>query len=108
MRTVPQAAVSTSTAGRAVTHDAKVVEFVDLLVADDEWVRSEFEAIVDAGWGGAVPPCPPLDQGAREPRRHRYDGRPTPVQGPCELLARGAAPARQRGPPRNRSALADR
>lgn len=108
MRTVSQGAIRHSIAGSAVTHDVEAVEFIDLLVADDEWVRSEFEAIVDAGWGGAVPPCPPPDQGAREPRRHRCDGRPTPVQGPHELLARGAAPARQRGPPRNRSAVADR
>jgi hypothetical protein len=26
-------------------------EFVDLLVSDDEWVRQEFEALVEAGWG---------------------------------------------------------
>ena len=85
----------------AATRSTEAVEFADLLVGDDEWVRREFDAIVAAGWGGALPPCPAPPQGAHWPRRPGYGDRPTPATRPKDRLAWGAAPARQRGPPRS-------
>jgi len=85
----------------AASRSTEAVEFADLLVGDDEWVRREFDAIVAAGWGGAPPPCPAPPQGAHWPRRPGYGDRPTPATRPNDRLAWGAAPARQRGPPRS-------
>lgn len=45
-------------AGCTVTHDTAAVDLRDLLVADDEWVRDEIDAIVEAGWGRRRPPVP--------------------------------------------------
>ena len=39
---------------RAVTHGAQATSteaWLDLVVAEDDWVRREFEEIVAAGWG---------------------------------------------------------
>jgi hypothetical protein len=83
----------------AVTHGTETVEFADLLVADDEWVRREFDAIVAAGWGGVAPPRPAPEQGAHWPRRPGFDARPTPGRRPRELLTGAGGPAHQRGPP---------
>jgi hypothetical protein len=53
----------------AVTHDVATSEsWMDLLVADDEWVRREFEDIVAAAWGGAGPPCKRTSRGSHQPR----------------------------------------
>jgi hypothetical protein len=57
--TVDRYEVSGSEPGCAVTHGIADTEFVDLLLADDEWVRREFDAVVAAGWDGAVPTGPP-------------------------------------------------
>ena len=84
----------------AVTHGTEAVEFVDLLVADDEWLRREFDAIVAAGWGGVEPPCPAPKQGAHWPRRHGADNRPTSDHHHlCGLRPGFSAPVHQRGPP---------
>jgi hypothetical protein len=91
--------VKDSVAGCAVTHRTEAVEFADLLVADDEWVRREFDAIVAAGWGGVVPPRPAPIQGAHRPQSPRYGDSPTPVQPLRGLLTGSSLPARQRGPP---------
>jgi len=75
-------------------------EFVELVCSDEEWLRAEFEAIVESGWGSddrppprpdspPPPPGPPRGERWGEVRRHR-----------CErerLLA--VRVARQRGPP---------
>ena len=95
----PLADVMGSTARGAVTHGTDAVEFADVLVADDEWVRSEFEAIVEAGWGGVVPPRPAPLQGSHRPRGPGYDDRLTPVKRLRGLLKGRNAPAHQRGPP---------
>ena len=43
---------------------------MDLLVAEDDWVRREFDELVEAGWGGSPRPTRPrTTQGAHEPRR---------------------------------------
>ena len=104
MTTDPVRPSGVASAQGAVTHDTPTLEktlesWVDLLVADDEWVRREFEDIVAAGWGGAVPPRPAPIQGSHRPRRPRYDDRPTPVHPPVQPSPEGSALARQRGPP---------
>jgi len=100
MQTASSSPTIVSTARAAVTHGTPTVEeWVDLLVADDDWVRREFEEIVAAGWGGEVPPPPAPHQGARRPRRPGYDARPAPVHQPTDLLAENEARGRQRGPP---------
>jgi len=104
MATRPHADITDPMVRCAVTHGTEALEFVDLLVADDDWVRGEFEAIVAAGWGGVVPPCPAPRQGPHWPRRPGYDHRPTPVQPMRELLTADPAPTRQRGPPFDRPA----
>lgn len=39
----------------AVTHATVTGDFVELVLADDELARGEFEAMVAAGWGGHAP-----------------------------------------------------
>ena len=84
----------------AVAHGTPTLEsWVDLLVADDEWVRREFEDIVAAGWGGAVPPSPAPIQGSHRPRRPGYDDRPSPLRLARDGVSNDNALGRQRGPP---------
>jgi len=83
----------------AVTHGAGSKEFVDLIAAHDDWVRREFEAIVEAEWGGVVPRCPGLKQGAHWPRRPGYDDRPTSVRCSSEPLTGTRPVVNQRSPP---------
>ena len=42
---------------------------MDLVFAEDDWVRREFDELVEAGWGGSRPTCPRTRQGAHGPRR---------------------------------------
>ena len=90
-----------------VMHRTDTAEFIDLLLADDEWVADEFDAIVGAGWGGVPPPCPAPRQGTHWPRRPGCDDRPTPARPPHAQPKGGDRPAHQRGPP-NRSQPAGR
>ena len=91
----------------AIAHDVTTAEgFMELLLADDEWVRREFEDIVAAGWSGSDPPRPRTPLASHEPRR----------TGPCRRPWRVARVRRQarhalvvvhvRGPPRGRVAVA--
>jgi hypothetical protein len=76
-------------------------ELADLLVADQEWVDQEFEALIAFGWDGDdPPPCPASGRGARRPQRPGYAAGPRPL--PQRLGRRSAATAwaHQRGPPR--------
>lgn len=79
-------------------------EFWAIVCADDEWLRAEFEAIVNPGHPGrrggeGLPPTPP-----RRPHLPSDDGPPT---GPPVLRGSPGAtvrlPARQRSPPRGAS-----
>jgi hypothetical protein len=70
----------------AVTHGTRVdQEWMDLLVADDDWVRREFDELVAAAWGGSRPPCPRIRQGAHEPRRSGPRSRPTRRPAPTKV-----------------------
>jgi hypothetical protein len=88
--------------GCAVPHGIADTEFVDLLLADDEWVRREFDELVAAGWDGAVPTGPEPQQGARWPRRPGYDHRSGPAPRPAHHSRSEHARMQPRGPPRHR------
>ncbi len=79
-------------------------EFLALILADQEWLRAEFEAIIAAGWSGA-PPAPPRKVSDRlkpvEPSpwgtlavRSQGTGGRQPWCRPA-----GVQPGRQRSPP---------
>ena len=74
-------------------------EFVDLLVSDDEWVRQEFEALVEAGWGGDAPVRPASIQGPWWPPRPGSSVAPSRYHQRVGHPHRATAPPRQRGPP---------
>lgn len=99
MTPTPLLEVDAPSPGCAVTHGTTDVEFVDLLVADPEWVAREFDEIVAAGWGAAEPPRPAERQGAHRPRRPGLAVRPTPVARPSGTHDGDPATAHQRGPP---------
>jgi hypothetical protein len=72
-------------------------DFVDILLADPEWVNAEFDAIVAAGLG-----TPPRFSRPVRPNRGPRDNprRDTrPVHHPSVGDPGRAVPARQRGPP---------
>jgi len=76
-------------------------DFLAVLCADEELLRAEFDAIVDANWD-APPPVPPARPGGpdRRPapvRPPRRIPRPAPGRHPA-----GRGPARERSPPRTR------
>ena len=53
--------------------------FLDIVCAEDDWLRSEFEAIIGASW----PVVPP------RPRRGSWPERPRPTPGPRIEARRG-------------------
>ncbi|TCC24737.1 hypothetical protein [Kribbella speibonae] len=78
--------------------------FLDLMLADDELVHAEFDALIAACWESPSEPpldkpCPPGGgQTARPPSRRARRG----AAGPGRLLPR-RPDGRARGPPRRRS-----
>jgi hypothetical protein len=84
MATVLDSDVTGSAEECAITQDLSAAEFADVLMADDQWVCEEFEALIAAGWGDDVPPGPEPLQGSRWPRRPGYDHRSTPAPRPEE------------------------
>jgi hypothetical protein len=75
--------------------------FLAVVYADADWLRAEFDAIVAASWD--QPPARPEPSGSPDPAPGRpavagWPERPVP---PGRRL--GAAPARERGPPRRRT-----
>ncbi len=92
-------AVTHGTPTRDTTWRTTLESWVDLLLTDEEWVRREFEDIVAAGWGDAVPPSPAPIQGSQRPRRPGYDDRPTPGHPPKQTHLEDHAQPCQRAPP---------
>lgn len=82
---------------RAVTHRTLDAEFADLVYADDDLVRREFEALIAHGWGPERPPGPVCGAGGR---RRGVARAPSTLPGPacCPAVA-GTPWQRQRGPP---------
>ena len=83
------------------TRDANAA-FAELICADAQWLREEFDALIEASFGqppAAPPPAPPRVPPSRgrtgPPLRHR------PQPGPAAITSPLAAPTRrcQRAPP---------
>ena len=85
--------------GGAATGSGTVEEFLELLLADGELLRAEFDAIIAAEWPGPPPSQPHrrvCGRPAHRPwRRHQLP--PTRVPRPERGAHEGAA--RQRSPP---------
>ncbi|MDQ3733336.1 MAG: hypothetical protein M3400_04935 [Actinomycetota bacterium] len=74
--------------------------FLDLVCSDEEWLRAEFDAIVESGWGsGDRPPPRPASPTPppRPPGRTPVGQEPANLSEPGRALVRRVA--RQRGPP---------
>lgn len=72
-------------------------EFLAMLCADEELLRAEFEAIIEASWDEPAPPARPKGRPGPPPdRAGRRDGATVHRQRPHPL---GDASARQRSPP---------
>ena len=96
---------------RAVTHGAQATSteaWLDLVVAEDDWVRREFEEVVAAGWDGEVPTEPPTARGGGRPQRPRRHRRRWLVSEPATNAPRPPAGACERGPPPPRARQAHR
>jgi len=73
--------------------------WMDVVFADDDWVRREFEELIEAGWGGSRPTCPRTRQGAYGPRRSGPRSRLTRVRPPDQAPTRALWRNPSRGPP---------
>ena len=71
--------------------------WIDLVLADDEWVRQEFDELIAHGWGGSGALRPPTGNRSHEPRRSRPRQRPTQRR---FAAAPGSAPTQFRTPAR--------
>jgi hypothetical protein len=81
---------SAPTTSGAVTHStAAEASWIDIVLADDDWVRREFDELIAHGWGGSGALHPPTNQGAHQPRRTTPRHRPT-----HQPAAAAPAPAR--------------
>ncbi len=75
--------------------------FADMITADPEWLRDEFDALVAASFGqppAAPPPAPPQgppDDGRRPPSRWHCD----PLQGAVTPAHAATGHRRERSPP---------
>ena len=83
----------------AVTHATTTGDFLDLVLADDEFLHGEFDAIVAAGWSGCSPRWPTSRGGRWWPREPAADLRTGNRCGPRDALATHGVVAHQRGPP---------
>ena len=96
---------------RAVTHGAQATSteaWLDLVVAEDDWVRREFEEVVAAGWDGEVPSEQPTARGNGRPQGPQRHRRRWLVSEPATNAPRPPAGARERGPPPPRARQAHR
>jgi hypothetical protein len=82
--------------------------FTDLICADPQWVREEFDALISASFG--EPPAPPPPAPPRVPPRPGVPSPPAwrPAPGPVVATFPVAGPAhsRQRSPPASPAVLA--
>ncbi|MEE6259673.1 hypothetical protein [Plantactinospora sonchi] len=73
--------------------------FVELVQHDDDLMRAEFEALVDAGWHQPPPPPPARPQPVPRPPLWPVGSASGDLSGPLDPMTRGARWCRQRGPP---------
>ncbi len=82
--------------------------FTDLICADPQWVREEFDALISASFG--EPPTPPPPAPPRVPPRPGHPGppswRPAPGLVATTFPVAGLAHGRQRSPPASSAVLA--
>jgi len=82
--------------------------FTDLICADPQWVREEFDALISASF--VEPPAPPPPAPPRVPQRPGHPGPPSwrPAPGPVTMTfpVAGTAHGRQRSPPASLAVLA--
>lgn len=76
-------------------------EFADLVYADPQWLREEFDALIATSYGrppAAPPPAPPgvPDRGPSGPPAGQASGR---LPATCDSRSREHAQRRQRSPP---------
>lgn len=83
----------------AVTHATTMSDFVELVLADDDLARGEFEALVAAGWGGNAPRWPTSQEPAWWPPEPAMTPGTETGCGPRDPLAADGVVAHQRGPP---------
>jgi hypothetical protein len=87
-----------STVPGAVTHGTSAsASWIDIVLADDEWVRREFDELIAHGWGGSGALPRPTHRGAHEPRRSTPRFRRTHQRPPVSAASAGAphrSPAR--------------
>ncbi len=76
-------------------------EFIDVVCADAELLRAEFDAIIDAAWAGTPPedPAPEAVAAGGPPPRHGAPRFPTPWPGSTRPVAVQEERSRQRSPP---------
>src|SRR3954468_22008985 len=84
-----------------VTHGTSAdPSWIDIVLADDEWVRQEFDELIAHGWGGSGTRQPPTEQGAHQPRRPTPRLRSTPRRfAVAPAPARAAPRSAARAPP---------
>ena len=73
--------------------------FIDLVLADAELVDREFEAIVEAGWGGDGVRPPAEHRGADGRRGPASVARPARVRDGQDLVEDRSVRPHERGPP---------
>lgn len=91
--------VGATTSGRGAARVDPRSAFVDLVLADAELVYLEFEAIVEAGWGGDAlrPPAP--RGGADRGQGARSVVRPPGLRAQKDLVIQRSVLPHERGPP---------
>lgn len=83
----------------AVTHGTSAdTSFIDLVTAEEDWVRREFDELIAAGWDG-FPPNRNTSNAAHEPRRTGPRSRPTHDRPAYDAPARAQWRRPSRGPP---------
>jgi hypothetical protein len=72
--------------------------FLDLVTADDDLVRAEFDALIAASWDAPPPPPPAVPAPADRPPGWPAPRGPEPVRRAGRLVP-ARRPTRQRSPP---------
>jgi hypothetical protein len=93
--------------GSRASHRA---EFIDVVCADEELLKAEFDAIIEAAWAGTPPDDPPQHAVAAEESRPRHGTPwfPTTQPAAARPVAVQEGRSRQRSPPVRRALASGR